>query len=140
MTSRSIIPVASTPGAEERLYRGNAQPILHEVRHALALLMCCGQPTCIDLRAIPMGPGDEAELEAFLGSGEISATLNSQGESTIRETAYPGVWLITHRDETGQIVSRFIEITFVPDILQSQGEDVRAGLQALTARLAGQLV
>lgn len=115
--------------------RGNALPLLHEIRHALERLADLGETTVIDLRAIPFGPGDEAELEAALGRGEVTATIEAMGPSTIQETAFPGVWLLTHRSEAGEILSRFIEVTFVPTILGCQREDVREGLEALTDRL-----
>ena len=54
---------------------GNALPVLHEVLHALRRLSGNGDPTIIDLRSIPFGPGDEQALLETLGEGEISATL-----------------------------------------------------------------
>lgn len=134
MPNSNIIPIkAAAPLPEER---GNAPPVLHELRHALARLLEHGEATCIDLRSLPMGPGDEAALEAALGTGEIHATLRALGESTVQETAYPGVWLVTHRNEAGETLSRFIEVAFVPAILESPADDVRAGLRRLSRRLA----
>lgn len=126
----SIVPIAA-----DGIRRGNALPVLHEVRHALAKLIESGEATVIDLRAIPFGPGDEAELEAALGQGEVAATVSAMGPSMVQETAYPGVWLVTHRNESDEILSRFIEVTWIPAILACQAEDVREGLEALTERL-----
>lgn len=137
MTYRNVIPIVSVSGTCDESERGNAVPLLHEVRHALVRLLESGEPGCIDLRAIPMGPGDEAALEAALGVGEVAVTLSALGPSTLQETAFPGVWLVTHRNEAEQIISRFIEIAFVPAILESPESDVMAGLMRLGALLDG---
>jgi hydrogenase-1 operon protein HyaF len=72
---------------------GNLLPILHEVRHALQRLQDTGQPTVIDLMAIPITLAEESQLEAVLGPGEIKAQLDSLGPSEICETGIAGVWL-----------------------------------------------
>ncbi len=114
---------------------GNVDPVLHEIRHALAELLTCGKETTIDLGAIPFAPGDENRLVEVLGEGEVSAVLQIMGESHVRETSIPGVWRIDHFDKEGDIQSRFVEITFMPDILKTQHDDAERGLADLTARL-----
>lgn len=116
--------------------RGNAIPLLHEVRHALDQLLATGEETVIDLGAIPMGPADEAELLDFLGAGEVDATIDACGRSSARETAFHGVWLVIHRNEHDRVLSRFIEIAFVPELLKSQREDVADSAAALAGKLA----
>ena len=117
------------------LAHGNVVPVLHEIRHALARLIERGVPTTIDLRAIPMGPGEEAAIEEALGVGEVEIQVRALGTSTVVETAHAGVWLVTHRDEGGQIVARLVEITYLPEIAASQPEDVAVGLRTLSERL-----
>lgn len=114
---------------------GNLLPILHEVRHALQRLQDTGQPTVIDLMAIPMALAEESQLEAVLGPGEIKAQLDSLGPSEICETGIAGVWLITHYNADRERVSRFLEITRVPTILESQEADMRRGLTELSRRI-----
>lgn len=116
--------------------RGNAIPLLHEIRHALDQLLATGEETVIDLGAIPMGPADESELLEFLGSGEVEATIDACGRSSVRETAFHGVWLVIHRNELGQVLSRFIEIASVPELLKSQKEDVADSAAELADKLA----
>jgi len=70
----------------------NVQPLLHEIRHALAQLLEQGKETVIDLRGIPLAPGEEVAIEQALGEGEVRATLSALGPSEIRETSFPGVW------------------------------------------------
>ncbi len=115
---------------------GNARPLLHEIRHALDKLLAIGETTIIDLGALPFGPGDARELEDILGQGEIDATMTIMGRSHVRETGVPGVWRIDHFDEEDEVQSRFIEITFMPDILKTQREDAERGLEHLRERLA----
>ncbi len=106
---------------------GNVRPILNEVLHALDRLIDTSEPTTIDLAGLPFGPGELDELEATLGIGELSAKLDALGTSRIRETAYPGVWWIEHRNVNDEITGRYIEITRFPEILCSQEADICAG-------------
>jgi hydrogenase-1 operon protein HyaF len=115
---------------------GNVEPLLHEIRHALALLLSCGTGSCIDLKTLPFAPGEEERILALLGNGEVRAELTLFGKSEIAETAFPGVWLVSHYDGNGEPQGRFVEITHVPAILCSQAADISAGLQRLTARLS----
>lgn len=116
----------------------NARPILFEVRHALEALLESGETSIIDLRSIPLAPGEEETIINTLGQGEVHASLNALGPSEIYETRYAGVWLITHYNEDEAVVSRFIEITKLPDILKSQHEDMSNALIELTQELGTQ--
>jgi len=115
---------------------GNVPLLLNELRHALERLLEDGAVHAIDLRAIPLAPGEEERLLRALGEGELSAELEAQGHSEIRECAYPGVWCITHHDVAGTVVGRFIEVTFMPALLASQRPDVVQGLERLRRSLA----
>ena len=113
----------------------NVKPILHEIRHALDKLLSTGESTIIDLRSIPLAPGEEDSIIETLGQGEVQARLDVLGPSEIYETQYAGVWLVTHYNDSDNIVSRFIEITELPDVLKSQREDVVHALDALVTEL-----
>ena len=113
----------------------NVQPILHEIRHALRRLLDSDQSSIIDLRSIPLAPGEEETLLDTLGSDEVHARLNALGPSEIYETRFAGVWLVTHYNAANNVIGRFIEITRLPDILQSQTEDMAAALEQLQREL-----
>jgi len=113
----------------------NVKPILHEIRHALDKLLSTGETTIIDLRSIPLAPGEEDSIIEILGQGEVQARLDVLGPSEIYETKYAGVWLVTHHNDSDNIVSRFIEITEIPDVLKSQREDVLNALDELATEL-----
>ncbi|HSN70223.1 MAG TPA: hydrogenase expression/formation C-terminal domain-containing protein [Steroidobacteraceae bacterium] len=115
---------------------GNVLPILHEVRHALAKLVADGTTSMIDLRAIPLAPGEEDRILDTLGRGEVCAEFESMGRSEVRESAYGGCWIVTHFDESGAVQARFVEVTTIPDILKSQSADIVDGLERLAARLS----
>ena len=108
-------------------FYGNVRPLLNEVLHAIDRLLDTGEPTTIDLAGLPFGPGELEHLEATLGEGELAARLDALGTSRIRETAFPGVWWLEHRNAHDEIVGRYIEITHVPEILSSQDADIAAG-------------
>jgi hydrogenase-1 operon protein HyaF len=113
----------------------NVRPILHEVRHALDKLLNRGESSIIDLRSIPLAPGEEASIIETLGHGEVHARLNALGPSDIYETKFAGVWLVTHFNEEDSIVSRFIEVTVLPDVLKSQAEDIAHAMNELENEL-----
>jgi len=106
---------------------GNVRPILNEIVHAIDKLLESGEATTIDLAGLPFGPGELEQLEAALGEGELSARLDALGKSSIRETAYPGVWWLEHRNAHDEVMGRYIEITRTPEILSSQEVDILAG-------------
>jgi hydrogenase-1 operon protein HyaF len=124
---------ASTPSAPPT---GNLVPLLHEIRHALSRWLEQGEEHVMDLRSIPLAPGEEDSLLEQLGVGEVNARLSVMGPSDVIETRYPGVWLITHYNESENIIGRFLEVCEVPDILKSQAEDSRAGLERLEKHLS----
>jgi len=114
----------------------NVVPLLHEIRHGLARWLENGDTTTIDLRGIPMAPGEEARIIDTLGVGEVQARMSALGPSEITETRYPGVWLVTHYNGENEVIGKFIEVCDMPQILKAQTEDIREGLAQLTARLA----
>ena len=128
-------PELDIPVAVTGEFTGNVTPLLHEVRHALAALLENDEQTVIDLRAMPLAPGEETRIEEALGQGEVRVELNALGRSDIVETQYPGVWLITHSNTEGKVVGKYIEIALIPDILQAQQGDIEAGLEQLSTTL-----
>jgi hydrogenase-1 operon protein HyaF len=114
----------------------NVKPLLHEIKHALDNLIETGKTTVIDLRSLPLAPGEEKKILTTLGQGEVQAQLNALGLSEVSETQYAGVWLVTHYNDEQHIISRFIEVTTMPEILCSQTEDVMEAYSRLTLDLA----
>jgi len=129
MTTQQEVPTPASP------FHGNVGPIVNEVVHALDKLLETDIPTTIDLASLPFGPGELEYLEATLGTGELSAELDALGTSRIRETAYPGVWWLEHRNAHDEVVGRYLEITRTPEILSSQDADIVVG----RARLGDQI-
>jgi hydrogenase-1 operon protein HyaF len=118
-------------------FTGNVLPLLHEVRHALERLLATGEETTIDLGALPLAPGEFDRIVEELGQGAVTAVLNALGLSEIRETRYSGVWLVTHRNVTDEVMGRYIEIARMPAVLLAQDADMRQGLAELQRALAG---
>jgi hydrogenase-1 operon protein HyaF len=117
---------------------GNVRPLLHEIRHALRRLADGEEGTIIDLQSLPLAPGEEKRIEEALGCGEVSIEIEALGPSTVQETAYPGVWLITHRNTENEVIARLVEVTKIPALVLAQMEDIRAGLARLEEQLSGE--
>ena len=114
----------------------NVKPLLHEIRHALAKLLNDQESTVIDLRSLPLAPGEEEKLLNKLGHGEVHASLNALGPTEIAETGYPGVWVVLHYNTDREVIGKFIEICEIPELLRSQQDDIREGLEQLQTELA----
>ena len=132
---RSSGQVRSIQELRAHVPTGNAGPVLREIAFALTRLVDTGQTTTIDLGALPFSAGDEKALERTLGTGEVRATVAALGTSHVAETGIAGVWRVDHLDQQGETMSRFVEITFVPDILKTQAADAEHGLKRLEADL-----
>lgn len=114
---------------------GNVEPLLHEIRHALRRLADGGEGAVIDLQRLPLAPGERERIEAVLGEGEVHAELDALGPTVVRETSYPGVWLVTHRNTEDDVVGRFIEVSRMPELLKSQQQDIESGISRLEDEL-----
>ena len=133
MTGLSDIPVNVQSGVNAPLadFTGNIPPLLHELRHALQRLIDSGETTTIDLRALPLAPGELEVLEQQLGDGEVHIHLNALGPSDIFETAYPGIWRAIHYNQNEEVMAYFLEVTRVPSLLQTPEQDLQAGISEL---------
>ncbi len=110
---------------------GNAPALLREIAEMTRRLVADGESSAIDLQALPLTPADLIWLRGQLGEGEIAVTLNADGESSLNETACPGVWWVTHRNQQGAVASEFIEVALVPEVVKAHPEDVVMGLEHL---------
>ena len=114
---------------------GNVEPLLHEIRHALARVADGQGGTTIDLRSLPLAPGEEERIERLLGTGEVRAELDALGPTVVQETSFAGVWMVTHRNAEREVVARFIEVTRMPEVLESQQEDIELAVSRLETEL-----
>jgi hydrogenase-1 operon protein HyaF len=114
---------------------GNLRALLSEIAARLKNLAENGEVGMIDLNSLPFAPGEYEQLRQTLGQGEVSARIEAIGPSEITETRYPGVWWVTHYNVEGDIVADTIEIARVPEILKSQPDDIREGLELLRVQV-----
>lgn len=135
MNTPDSVPLSIEASANTDSSYHNSLPLLHEIAHALQRLHLEGTVTTLDLNAIPFGPGDERQMIDFLGRGEVSAKLEAMGDSHIWESAYPGVWVIEHRNTSGERIAFQIEISRLPSIIETRLEDIDEGLLALQKAL-----
>ena len=132
------IPV-KTDNAEEYSV-GNIRALQAEIAACLEKLAETGGTGIIDLNSLPFAPGEYEQLRQALGQGEVSARIEAIGPSEIIETRYPGVWWVTHYNVEGDIVADLIEISWIPEIMKSQPDDIRTGLELLRAQLDDALI
>lgn len=147
MTRSKDIPVSGiTTPAQSSTQRADADEpetvggglvaILHEIVHLLETLAQTGESSAIDLRSLPMAPGEYEQLRKVLGQGEVAITLDLGSPSYIRETGFHGVWWIQHCTPDEEIASEYIEIAAVPEILSADPHDMGKDAQRLKRQIA----
>jgi hydrogenase-1 operon protein HyaF len=115
---------------------GNSHAVLLEVETMIDILLHTGEGGMIDIRGLPLTSADRHWLLEQLGEGEIDIAMSIGGRSTIRETAFPGVWWITHRDENDVVVSEFIQVAYAPELISAHPDDVESGRELLKIRIS----
>lgn len=114
---------------------GNAKPLLHELAELLDRWVKSGETAAIDLASLPLTGGDYEELRAALGAGAVSAAAEAIGKTEVCETQFPGLWWVTHYNESGGVVANLLEVCDVPAILKAPAEDAAEGLIRLREAL-----
>ena len=134
-----MVPGSCEAYGDVRLLPGltaeNVRALLHELTGLLDAWLNHGETASIDLRSLPLSRGDYDELGVALGAGAVSASVEAIGASEVRESRYPGVWRVTHRNEAGEIVADLLEVCDTPAILRSPAEDAADGLVRLKEAL-----
>jgi hydrogenase-1 operon protein HyaF len=130
------LPAAPAGPAPSGGLGGGVAALLTELASLLNRLAETRLPAVIDLRSLPMSPQDRTELQHVLGEGEVCATIEAQGLSTLRETRVAGVWWVEHRNAEGELVAELLEIAQVPAILASTPDEIAAGARALREHLS----
>ena len=126
------IPVVAEAGG----LTDNARAVLLEIETLLDSLLRTGEGGIVDIRGLPLTPADHRWLLEQLGKGEVVIDMDIGGHSGIRETAFPGVWWVTHRDERDNPVSEFIQVAYVPELISAHPDDVESGLEHLKNRIS----
>jgi hydrogenase-1 operon protein HyaF len=126
------IPVVAVSGETSA---GNVMAIVSEIEALLGALVVTGCGGSIDLRGMPLSPGEYETLADFLGEGEVSADIDALGPTRVRETGVPGVWWVQHRNSSDQVTAELIEVTYLPEILRTDPADARAGLERLRDKM-----
>ena len=137
MTRTIPLTIKSAPGKTSTI-GGGVQAMAYEILSHLEQLNKTGETAAIDLKSLPMAPDEFQGIKKMLGQGELDLTVEMDGPTRIRETAYPGVWWVQHKGEDGQILAEYIEIARFPDFLSAQPEHIAEATRHLRDRLKQQ--
>jgi hydrogenase-1 operon protein HyaF len=115
----------------------NAYALLYEIADCLRRLLENGQPSRVELDAIPLSEKDLLVLEENLGEGPIQAEILDEEAGIVRvsETAIAGVWWLREMVENERVGREYLEINLIPEVLQVPLELIEDGHDALQARL-----
>ena len=133
----SAIPLKVKTAPKGVTIGGGVKAIGYEILNQLERLLSDGESGAIDLRGLPMAPNEYTELLAMLGDGELDLDIDLNGPTRVRETGYPGVWWIQHKDAADRVLSEYIEINRIPDFLCAQTDQIEDAVKALSDRLKG---
>ena len=61
--------------------------------------------------------------------------MRGVGSCSFQETGTSGVWWVTQRNTTGDVVGEFVEIAHVPELLKSDHVEMRDAAEDLRRRL-----
>jgi hydrogenase-1 operon protein HyaF len=103
---------------------GMARALFNELAQHLQQLVDQGSEHTVDLFSLPINDQDKQELEQLLGKGEVEITLTTVGESHIFETSYNGIWWVRHYAADELLISDFIQVSWIPEIIKSHPSDV----------------
>ncbi|MCG6886635.1 MAG: hydrogenase expression/formation protein [Proteobacteria bacterium] len=129
------IEVHTSAGTESGL-SANVLAILHEIATMQAALVNDDTADGIDLRGLPLLPGEYDALKTVLGKGDLSATIDALGETLVYETQVTGVWWVQHNNRDGERIAELIEVTRIPEIMKSNVRDIEDACTALREQLA----
>jgi hydrogenase-1 operon protein HyaF len=116
--------------------QGVAAAVLREVAGLLnALAVDPALNETIDLSGLPLNADDLMALRRRLGEGEVEARLDLGGPSLLSETAYAGVWWLSHADSEGRSLLTQIVVARVPALLLAHPPDIEAAAGRLAAEL-----
>lgn len=103
---------------------GMARALFNELALHLQQLLEQASEHSVDLFSLPITEHEKQELEQLLGKGEVDITLTTVGNSRIFETSYNGIWWVRHYAADELLISEFIEVTWIPEIIKSHPSDV----------------
>lgn len=136
MTEAIPLKIKSTP--KPSTIGGGVQAMAHEILSHLDRLNRSGETAAIDLKSLPMAPDEFHGIKKMLGQGELDLTVDMDGPTRIRETAFAGVWWVQHKSADGRILAEFIEIARFPDFLSAQPDHIADAVRRLRDRLKEQ--
>lgn len=122
--------------AGEQTIGGGFVALISELAHLLEQFSDSGKRGAIDLRSLPMAPGEYERLRSLLDRGEVTVTLDLGGPTTIYETGFHGLWWVQHCTPDGETAAEYLEVSAVPDIVLADAADARRDARRLRARIS----
>lgn len=130
------ISVENPPDSEKEIeLSGPLQTILQTLMDMVISLVETGASNFIDLKSLSLTACDHEKLKLILGEGEVEAIVTALGPTHVTETLIPGVWWVAHKNSNGEVISEFIEVTSLPEILLTHHEELWHSVDVMEGRL-----
>lgn len=128
------IAVQAFPEQQPGEFSGMAQALLEEICDQLETVCREGGRHVVELTNLPITPQDLSLFAEFLGTGEVTASIEASGKTEVRETGYSGVWWIRYLGSEGNVITEQLEIASIPLIVTAHPDDMRSGAARLRQR------
>ena len=109
--------------------------ILQQVVEMIKVLKEKEEPSHLDLQQLPLSNDELLELDELLGEGNVKAEVEHLGFTRIYATAIPSLWRVVHFNDEEEILSDFLEVSYCPEIIITQDDDIPIGIEFLKARM-----
>ncbi len=110
---------------------GMVAAVLNEIFQLLKAYIDTYEEAAIDVKSLPLSDNGYRQLKQQLGVGEVTAVAQLSGDTEVYETAYAGVWWVTHRNIDDKIIADHIQVTGIPSILCSHVEDMKQSVKRM---------
>jgi len=109
--------------------------VILQIKQLMDVFIVSEKTAAIDLRSLPLSRKIHDELKERLGVGEVEAKVKLSGDTEVYETAFSGVWWVTHKNSNNKIIAEQIEVGNIPFVLCAHIEDIKIASKKLAEKM-----
>jgi len=134
MTHLQDIPVY-TEGIDGQDDAHMLEAVIHELKQLMDAYISTDKTGAIDIKSLPLSKKAYQALKQKLSKGEVEAKAKLSGDTEIYETAYSGVWWVTHKNIDDKVIAEHIEVGAIPVVLFAHIEDIKIARKKLAEKI-----
>ena len=79
--------------------------VIYELKQLMDAYIASEKTGAIDIRSLPLSKMAQQKLQDKLGIGEVEAKAHLSGDTEVHETAFSGVWWVTHKNSDDKVIA-----------------------------------